>query len=236
MAEGKPPRAGSMGDVERTFLGRTKTNPRIDTSIPVEIDPELTPPPGLPPEHLDQLSVEDQLTVLRSGAKEHAEAIGRVWDARNLNENVVGIGKDVAELGALMREFMMPAVKTLLGRVDSIERANSASAARQDRFWAHEWPSALKTLDTIGQHMGRMEKDVDRVERNLDAYIKRADEQRASDHAKLIELKASDERTEARIRVLEDFALTVKAKVAVVSALIGGGGAGLALVIKDLLG
>jgi hypothetical protein len=241
-------RAGSIaGDVERASQGaRTKTNPRF--AIPeVEIDPEMTPPPAPPPEFIASLSIEEQVEVLRAGAQEHAAAIARVWEARNLHENVVTLGKDVTELVALTRDFMMPAVKTLLGRVDVIERANVANSTRQDRFWSHEWPTALKTLENIGQHMGRIEKDVDRLERNVDEYIKRSDEQFAHARASMIELRADWEKRETqlkadiaqketRIRALEDFVLTLKAKVAIVSALVGSGGAGVALLLKSVFG
>lgn len=217
-----------MGDIERAFAhSKTKTPAR---GVPIEMpaDDDLTPPPQMPPSSEDV----DIEAVLR----EHTEAIARVWESRDLRDSVVTIGKDVAQLTALTREFLLPVVKNVQGRIGNIEQASEANRGKQDRFWEHEWPTALKTLELIGGHMGRIEKDVDRVERTLDAFIKRSDAQVAQLMAEIAELKSSDSDKSVRIRQLEDFVLTVKAKVGLVSALVGSGGAGAAMVIKYLVG
>lgn len=238
MTSDKPRRPGSIaGDVERTFA-RHKTNTPTGgvPVIMVEVDEELTPPPmPLPPE-VAAMEVDEQLKLLRASAQEQAHALARVWDSRDLNDNVVAIGQDVATLTALTREFMMPAVKSMQGRLDLLEQARHAEAGRQARFWEHEWPAAIKHLEAIAQHMGRIEKDVDRVERNLDGYIQRKDAHDANVRADLAELKDELVKKEARIRSLEDFALSIKSKVALVSAGVGGGGAGLMWLVHHFLG
>lgn len=224
-----------MSDADRAHARHKSATPPRGVSIPVEIDPEVTPPPQAPPT-LEGYSLSESVSILRAAAVEQAEAIERVWGARDLNDQVVTIGQNVAEIGALLKEFVMPAVKNMMGRLEFIERSQEANRGKSDRFWEHEWPTAIKTLEAVGQHMGRIEKDVDRLERNLDAYMKRSDEQAAQVRASLFELKAEDEKQEIRLRALEDFALTVKAKVALVSTLMGGGGAGIAWIVQHFLG
>ncbi len=185
----------------------------------------------------------DEEIDIASVLREHSEAIEKVWASRNLNENVITIGKDVAALTAMMGQFVVPAVKNLQGRLEVIERANEANRGKQERFFENEWPAAMKTLESIETHgarvekdIGRVEKDVQRVEHNLDTHIKRGDEQLHALNAEITELKKSKSDAETRLRKLEDFELTVKSKVALVSALLGGGGAGIVLVVKQLLG
>jgi hypothetical protein len=151
----KPKRPSGMDDTARALIHRSNT-PARGGVVADFIDEEVTPPPQTPPSGPD-LDVEAVLS-------QHAEAIAKVWDARNLRDSVITIGKDLSAISELMRAFVVPAVKNMQGRLETIERANEANRGRQDRFFSHEWPMAMKTLETIGTNMGRIEKDVDRVE------------------------------------------------------------------------
>lgn len=191
-------------------------------------DDDHTPPPQMPPS-LDGSDIEQVL-------RQHTEAIARVWDSRDLRENVTHIGKDVAELTALMRTFVAPAIKNMMGRIDRMENQYEGTRSKQERFFEYEWPAAMKALDTIGANLTRMEKDVDRIERSVEQYVKRGDEANASLRAQVAEMKAEKEKSDLRIRALEDFALTVKSKVAIFGSLAGGGVGGAAWLVAKLLG
>jgi chromosome segregation ATPase len=230
MAEKPPRRPGSLG----AFAGR-RSPARGVPIFESEPDDDLTPPPQPIPTEVEGYSVEDQIRVLRASANEQAEAIERVWAARDLNDQVKGMSTDVTEMTALMREFLMPAVKQMLGRMDRLEQAHAADSARAARF-DNEWATAIRTIESIGQHVARVEKDVDRLERTVDTSIKRGDEQGAQVRQSLEELKNKDGVQEVRIRALEDFVLTVKAKVAIVGTLMGGGGAGVVVAIQHFFG
>ncbi len=225
-----------MGDTERALIGRRTPSKGVPI-FEIEPDDDLTPPPQVPSPDADISEV----------LREHAEALGRLWESRDLASNVKSLGQDVAQLLALQQQFLMPAVKTSLGRLDNIERSAAATGAKLDRFWDVEWPRALKTLEGYGALMGRIEKDVDRLERSVDAFMKRTDERhsalsdklaetKADSDAEFAKLHAENKQQESRIRELEDFVLTVKSKVAIVSTLAGGGGAGLAWIASKLFG
>ncbi len=72
---------------------------RPPSAIPVEVDPELTPPPREPPTAavLGRLPIESQVSELRSVVAEQGAAIGRVWDARHISGRLERLETTVAQ-------------------------------------------------------------------------------------------------------------------------------------------
>jgi len=188
----------------------------------VEIDPEMTPPPMMPPE-MDGASPEDQIRVLRTVMAEHATGMEKLWDNRHNKDNIQTIQMDLAQLNTSFQEFMVPSVKGLLNRVSNLELTLQSRYSKEVIFYDHEWPQFKRTIENLTQSTDRVQKDVDRIERGMDKY--------QSDYAGHVnisnqrydELKMKDGHQEVRLRQLEDFTLAWKVKVAMISTLFSGG-------------
>jgi hypothetical protein len=125
-------------------------------------------------------------------------------------------------MNALLREFMMPAVKNLQMRIDHIEQGVSFTKSRMEIFFDRDWPTITRAVESLTNNSGRIEKDVDRLERAVNEWLKRLDDVSLTTEKRLGELKMRDDLQEVRLRALEDFALTLKVKVAMISVGISG--------------
>lgn len=203
------------GDVERS-----RRTPRGGVPI-VEIDPDVTPPPQQPPS-MDGMTIEEKVDQLHSTLATTVLGVERVWRDRNLTEQVQTLIKDNAALMESLREFVIPSVKNMMGRLGTTEQSTGEYRIRLDRFLEVEWPAVMKTLEGLSTYCARIEKDVDRVERTMDGFVKRFDEINVSTTRRIDELKSTDDKQETRIRKLEDFQLSLKTKIALLSTLGGG--------------
>ncbi len=222
---GKRPKT-FMGDAERAVIGRQRRTPAY--GIPVEIDPEQTPPPATPPTASDA-PAEVQLAELRTVAAQQSEAITRLWDSRNAGGQIArmqaaldALVKDSAQSNALLREFIMPATKQTLARLDALERAVNTEGGRQERFFEHDWPRVMNGIEKLDRRTDLIERQLDRQDRNAEAATKRADDKYANAMERIEAIEKREGITANRVRRLEDFNLSLRAKVAIVSAGLSG--------------
>lgn len=217
-----PKRPGSMSDDARALSGaqRRRTPPG---GWPVHVDEETTPPPQEPP-------IGASLDDLRATVAEIARGMERVWPARDngdqlsrLDAKLDRLHVDAAETGALLREFLMPAIKATMGNVDLLLQHHEANKVRQAQFYDREWPAASKKIDDLGDRISRLERSVDRGIEQHEALSDRVDDVARRSHSASERLRAV-ETTSAVTR-----ALTTKQKVGL------GGLAGAAGVIAGLL-
>lgn len=229
---GKRPKS-IMGDAERAAIGKQRRQtPAYGTRV--EVDDETTQPPSAPPApQLESLSVEERVTVLHETVQQMSLGMQRIWPARNVEgqlHNVAGaldaLTKESTQASALLREFVMPGLKQVMARLDGIERTVSSESGRQQRFYEHDWPRLVDSTEKIDRRMDIVERQLDRVERANDQADKRFEDTNKTLRAKIEEQDRKLEQGSARIRHLEDTLLAIKAKVAVVSVLVGGGSAG----------
>ena len=150
--------------------GRYGSRRRV--GVPVEIDPELTPPPTSV-DAIDKMNdsipppISEQLRRLASGLEQ-------VWDARNdgarfdrIESHHGSVSKDLAEIGALLREFIMPAIKASQGRIDQLLQHHEANRIRVEMFYDREWPAAVKSLEGMTERLGRVERGLERSEMEM---------------------------------------------------------------------
>ncbi len=171
----KPRRARShWGDERRAAVGRQ--TPR--GGVPVEIDPEHTPPPREPPPaaELEQMPLDAQVRALRDVAAGNNDAIRSVWESRHVGERVTrletavnGYTQQVAHNQASLDQWV-PVVKECIGRIDHALTQQSRTESRLEVFFNVEWPKIADALDDVGTslrdlalRMGRLEANQDRI-------------------------------------------------------------------------
>jgi hypothetical protein len=182
-------------------------------------DPDLTPPPIALPD-LEGLTSEEQVEALKECLDSQHGSIVRLWGLRKVDDQIETLVRQSTEMSTLMREFMMPAVKDLMGRMDGMEQANVASTTKWTHFWDNEWPHLTNAVNQISSHFSRIEKDVDRIERQVDEFVRRFDDVRTTTNRRLDELKSRNEQLELRIRKVEDFKTSMTAKIAALYAVL----------------
>jgi hypothetical protein len=157
---------------DRDLPPRRRLRQQRRVGVPVEIDPELTPPPtsvdaidkmhdSIPP------PISEQLRRLAAGLEQ-------VWDARNdgarfdrIETHQGHVAKDLAEIGALLREFIMPAIKASQQRIDQLLQHHEANRIRVEMFYDREWPAAVKSLEGMTERLGRVERGLERSEMEM---------------------------------------------------------------------
>ncbi len=155
-----PKRAPTFGDLRRD---QRRTPPH---GAPVAIDPELTPPPQLPPapnEHPGYSTIapeiREQLDSLASGLGEVTTALGKVWDARKDVERLERIDSKLGVLAGyatehhtLLHQQVWPAVKDLMRSTDDLGRQLPALLAQVE---------AMSNLVTdIDNRLRNLERDM----------------------------------------------------------------------------
>lgn len=175
-------RPGSMSDADRS-LARRHTPGR---GVPVEIDPEVTPPPQEPPEPSSLTGYEtiptpirEQLNMLAHGLGEATAAIGKVWDARKDGERLDRIDSKLATLAeyatkhqTMLHEFVMPAIKECMSSTDAV---------------AMQLPKMLAQLEAVTMTVGNIDRQVRAIELEMRTSKERAE----SDHRALAALVAA---------------------------------------------
>lgn len=173
----RKPRASSHWGDDRRASRRTPHG------VPVEIDPETTPPPLEPPEPdaeaYDTIppTIRGELDRLRESVRGNAHAIGRVWDERGNGERIDrleikldALTGDVGRVIALIEGFIHPVVKAVQGELHGMSTAQTANQARAAVFWEHEWPAALKSLDGLDTRLDRIERQQEDHARDLRSF------------------------------------------------------------------
>lgn len=147
---------------------RRKTPPR---GFPVYIDPEATPPPTEIPHSLRAYEtlppqIADHLRQHASKLDELTQAIGRVWDARDANEEISTIKGQLSEITGLIQESarhgakleqLMPMVRALTAHVDSLDRIVVKLGARSDQHWTHDWPRMIRQMDELDKRVDKVD-------------------------------------------------------------------------------
>jgi len=200
--------------------------------IPVEIDAEETPPPSQPPVVSQIDDTETRFAKIDDYFAEMHFKMERVWDSRHNNEKISALQQDVGKLLTSYNDFMMPAVKTMMGRLNAVETSLQEKAKIENTFYSFEWPQFKKTIEQIGSNVDRVQKDVDRVERGFENFLKQYDGHRTNNEERFKDLKSKDDQQEGRLRKLEDFTLEWKVKVAMISVMFSGLVAALAYIAE----
>lgn len=193
-----------MGDAARALAGRDRRTP-----VPVEIDPEVTPPPQAPP----AASLEDLSRVVGQLVDWVKPMAPLRHEGDRLDGKLDRILVEQAENGALLREFIMPALKSTMGSVDLLLSHYEANKIRHAHFYDREWPAASKKIDDLGERMGRLERAVERGTEQHESLEEHVDEVRRRSHANSERLKAIE--TNAAVEAKVQHALTTRQKVSV---------------------
>ncbi len=209
--DSRPPRRkGSMGDTERVRIGkRHRTSPHgvpIMRGRPEDFADEPTPTPVPIPDDAT-MTPEEQLAAVQDLANMSAVAISRLRAGRDTSGDRLDrietkqdvASREISELSALIREFLMPAVKASQGRIDLLLQHHEANKVRVELFYDREWPAAVKALEGMTERLGRVERTQERQELEVRGMSERLN----ANHGTLAERVSQVERLEARLAVLE---------------------------------
>lgn len=185
----KPRRARShMGDDDRATIGaKTRRTPPQGWPVPPHVDSELTPPPQEPPkpdtiEGFDTISppIAKQLEILSDGLAEVTGAIGKVWDARKdsgridrLADTLTLVREDAARINESLREFVLPAIKSLQGTSHALWQYHERNKATVELFYGEQWPRLVKAVDDLVQRIGRVETGQDKLNDGFSSHATR---------------------------------------------------------------
>lgn len=177
MAEPPKRRARShMGDDDRAEIGRDHRR------APVHIDPEMTPPPQEPPRPESLAGYETlppalktQLGMMADELGTLTSAIGQVWDARNvapqlaaIEAKVDGYVRDAIASSATLREFVLPAIKAQMAKLDLISSQHSQNYGRSEQFFDQDWPRMITTLEKLDKRFDDFAERINQLGRSID--------------------------------------------------------------------
>lgn len=181
--------------------------------VPVEVDPELTPPPSAPPvpEDFERMSAAEQLRALRSHAETNQHAIAAVWPARHVADELVGVKRavdgytrQVDRHQQSLDEFVLPAIKSQLSRVTALEQQQTESFARMRVFFDTEWPKHTKAIEEIATALRDITNRIGRLEAKQDKFADHITTHEARLTATEREINAMDVRVTALERINAD--------------------------------
>lgn len=198
-----------MGDEERATIGqhRRRSSP---FGYPVQpVDPEATPPPMVMPlPHNERIPepIAEQLGLLSDGLGTVTEALGKIWDARKdsgrinrLEGKIDSLAQDTVEHSTKLDEFVMPALKGQMARVDALLTFQEVSSSRLRTFFDNEWPRLEKTVESIEKALNDLLERIGRVERSQEKL-----NDNLMHHANRIALAESNAKAlETRVNLLE---------------------------------
>ena len=196
-----------MGDERRKFP-RAPTDLRRDQRrtppkgiVPVHVDPELTPPPQLPPppsEHPGYSTIapeiREQLDTLSVGLGNVTEALGKVWDARKDVERLDRIDSKLGVLASyatehhtLLHQQVWPAVKELMASTDKLSR---------------ELPALLLQVETMSNLVADVDQRLRNLERDMGVQAERFASHRQEPEARVRSAEAVGNSHDTRIQAL----------------------------------
>lgn len=155
---------------------------RLYPAAPQHVDPELTPPPMEParPESIsgyDTLppAMRQQFSLMADGLGTLTEAVGKVWDARNvapqlerLEQKVDGYVSDAVANSTQLREFVLPAIKGMMAKLDVVTSQHDRNHGRGEQFFDQDWPRMVTTLEKLDQRLDDLCKRLTRLEESVD--------------------------------------------------------------------
>jgi hypothetical protein len=166
MSDEKPRRPGT----HRDEFGRRRT----PLGVPVSIDPEVTPPPQEPP-LAPGATLAVRVDRIESYLSKLTSDVGRVWDARDIGPKLEamsvelrGYTVDLVEVTTKMREFAMPAIKSLTSRIEEAAGYINHERGRSEQFWGTEWPRMIKVIEKLDARFDDLVERLSRLERQTD--------------------------------------------------------------------
>lgn len=230
-----------MSDTDRAEIGkRHRTQNEEDSDgVPRPVAPssDETPPPQIPPHLDDTLPLHEQVALLHAALTEHAEKMARLWDARHLVPHVERVAEridfaasDQARTHALVAEFLMPSVKAMQAHI--AELVQDPTRARMRVFFEHDWPRAIdqfKSIDTRIDGLGTSDK---LQLLHIENLAKRIDESTNSLSKKVDTIVGENQTRDVKIRVLEDFKLSINVRVATIATLFSAAVVAVGLLLK----
>lgn len=156
-----PKRPGSIaGDADRAYAGRDyRRTP--GGGVPVEVDPEETPAPHLPPlppapDH--EANTTARVARLEIGMERFEDGFGKLWEARHTAERIDDLTATLARLESMLVDFVKPTVTAVKAEIEAINRIAERHLARQDLFWEEQWPTHMDSVKGMGERLGRVER------------------------------------------------------------------------------
>lgn len=207
-----------MGDTQRANVGK-----RHRTSTPIrgtsaDFDSEEPTPAPVQVDFDSTMPLDEQVIALRGAVNEQARATARTWGMRDAGDRLDRLdnkqdiaSNEISELSALIREFLMPAVKSSQARIDILLSHHETNRIRVEMFYDREWPAAVKALEGMTERLGRVERGQERQEHEMRGMSERLN----ANHGALSQRVTAVESYESRIALLErdkrDTDITTKA-------------------------
>lgn len=194
-----------MGDDERAEVGREhRTAP-----FPLEVDPELTPPPREPPDitatpGFDELdpATREPILALHHAQRELDVAVSKLWDVRKVPEQLAALQATVAVLAERSRDIasFQAAVNQHAGQLYRLAVAVEGRREIDARMTA--------ALEQLNDRLHEMQESYARDKATADSAIAQTKSEAAELAAEIkteaTERKAGDLALDGRVRSLED--------------------------------
>lgn len=140
--------------------------------VPVEVDPELTPPPQAPPEPgtFEAMSPAEQLRVLHATGTENAAAIGRIWELRDMGGRLERMDARIdraipnLERAVAALDHWVPQLQTVMAQTARMWEEHIKSSNRLGVFLENEWPRTVKTIEGVAKTLDDVIGRLGRVE------------------------------------------------------------------------
>lgn len=132
------------GDVERAAVGRQKTQPGTPVGAPV-------------PEPVDDEIDEGPTPLPMNAAEAHSwQHVGARVSRLELREQA--FAQSFPRLEGLITEFVIPAVKDLMGQIDGLLQRQERNSTRLEIFFKEDWPELTVLVGQLAAGLARVEK------------------------------------------------------------------------------
>lgn len=150
--------------------------PKSSPGVPVEIDPEATPPPRVPPapEAFNTLPPAAQIRELHHIATEQAAAIDRVWDARHVVDRLkrleIAETENTRQVTGLIVEVKQWAdmSKKAFDKALAVSDNQIATNTRLTTFFDEQFPDFLSEIKAFNVTLGSVSARVSSVEADIE--------------------------------------------------------------------
>ncbi len=168
----------------------------------------MTPAPQMVP--LPGGSDSEKIDALEHGLGQAMHAIGKVWDARKdsdrldkLEHRLQTSTNEGAELGALLREFVMPGLKASMARIDLLLTHHEGNRVRQSLFYDKDWPAFVKAFEGLSDRLGRVERSMESQQSDMRALGERFAQSQGALGARVTVVESIGNSHDVRITALE---------------------------------